>query len=236
MQIYLAEHIIEFLSFENKLLLLHFITNSNINTNTNTNTNEYTHPFMTIAKEYFENKTLRDNGLTGIILFHHANNKRKLYLLQTSTSTTNSATTKQIAKTFVWREGEAEDERDLSQAIRRKYAYDPSKYSQFLGFIDYDKSYVFKVKDTLMKRTTGARCEQATKAKNIASINKIIGASVSKEESERIGDVFTKDNIKPLVDVGVCYFEEFLLRHFQREKRNGKIWFLDPDVAKFQKI
>ena len=227
MQIYAAEHMIEFLSFDNKLLLLHYVTNlSNINDRT-------THIFLRIAKEYFENKTLRDNGITGIILFHHANKKRKLYLLE---SVTQRQGQREVAKTFVWREGEAEDERDLSQAIRRKYAYDPSKYSQFIGFIDYDKSYVFKVKDTLMKRTTGARCEQATKAKNIASINNILKASLSPEVAERIGNVFTKDNIKPLVDTGVCYFEEFLLRHFQREKRNNKVWFLDPDTAKFQKL
>jgi hypothetical protein len=75
------------------------------------------------------------------------------------------------------------------------------------------------------KRTTGARCDQATKAKTIAMLNKIVGS-----------EKWTKENTKKIVDAGLCIVEEFVLRKYNKERKNNKIWFLTPEMAKIYKV
>jgi hypothetical protein len=84
---------------------------------------------------------------------------------------------------------------------------------------------VFKTKDMKAKRTTGARCDQATKAKSLVILSKILG-----EEK------YTKENTKTIVDTGICIMEEFILKKYNKERKNGKVWFLTPEAAKIYKI
>ena len=90
--------------------------------------------------------------------------------------------------------------------------------------MEYDTSskiIAFKVKNRTELRTSGARCDQAGKSKNLILLNKIVGS-----------EKYTKDNIKPLIDIGVCCLEEFLLRYYNMINRNNNIWFLDPSDAR----
>ena len=36
--------------------------------------------------------------------------------------------------------------------------------------------------------------------------------------------------------MGLCIIEEFTLRSYNKEKKDGKIWFLSPEMAKLYKI
>ena len=128
----------------------------------------------------------------------------------------------------IWKEGQAEDERDLSNAIKKMYSVTPSSFYNYIGFIGYDQKnnyLVFKIKDMTSKRNKGARCDQATKAKTLILLNKIVGF-----------EKWNKENTKKIIDMGLCIIEEFTLRSYNKEKKDGKIWFLSPEMAKLYKI
>lgn len=196
---YLLDHILDLLLYEDKLQLLNYITKIQMVDETS---------FEYKIKSYFDRFIIKGAGLTGIIMYNK--DDRKLLILNPDDN---------------WVDAEREDQKDLTNAIKEKYNINPNQYNQYIGFIGYEatnKYLVFKVKDNLAKRTLGARCDQATKAKNIVLLNKIVGEN----------DKYTKDNIKPLTDASVCCLQELLLRHYNSREKNGKIWFLDHTNAK----
>ncbi len=197
---YLLDHILDLLLYENKLLLLNYVTKQTIVDESS---------FEYLIKSYFDKFLIEVAGLTAIIMY----NKETQNILILNKATES------------WVDAEPEDKKDLFKPIEDKYKIDTSKLNQYVGFIGYEntnKYLVFKLKDILAKRTLGARCDQATKAKNITLLNNIIGEP----------DKYTKDNLKPLTDSSVCCLQELLLRHYNQQQRNGKIWFLDPNTAK----
>ena len=44
-------------------------------------------------------------------------------------------------------------------------------------------------------------------------------------------EIFTKANASKIVSQELCVYEEFVLRFFNENKRNGKKWFVTPEVA-----
>jgi len=196
---YLIDHILDLLLYEDKLLLLNYITKLQMVDETS---------FEYKIKSYFDRHIIKGAGLTAIIMYNK--DDRKLLILNADD---------------IWVDAEREDQKDLVDAIKEKYTINSSQFNQYVGFIGYEttnKYLVFKVKDLLAKRTLGARCDQATKAKNLVLLNKIVG----------IDDKYTKDNIKPLTDSSVCCLQELLMRHYNSREKNGKIWFLDHTNAK----
>ena len=81
-------------------------------------------------------------------------------------------------------------------------------------------------------RDTGATCEEAGKDKSIQKLNGILGE-----------DKYTKENTKSQKDndgnitqeaigqIELCVLQEFILRYFNAIKKNGKKWFLTPELA-----
>jgi superfamily II DNA or RNA helicase len=202
--VFLVDHMIEHLLFKEKLALLNFLSQKKV-------LDEMTQ-VEKMAKAYFEQNMLHDNNLTGIVLYDV--NVRKMMILN--------------VKENVWTEAEPEDERDLKNAIAKKYKVNADDFNDIIGFIGYEqksKYLVFKTKDMKAKRTTGARCDQATKAKSLVILNKILG-----EEK------YTKESTKAIVDTGICIMEEFLLKKYNKDRKNGKVWFLTPEAAKIYKI
>jgi superfamily II DNA or RNA helicase len=200
---YLIDHILDLLLYEDKLQLLNYITKLQMVDETS---------FEYKIKSYFDRFIIKGLGLTGIIMYNK--DDRKLLILNPDDT---------------WVDAESEDQKDLTNAIKEKYTINQSQFNQYVGFIGYEttnKYLVFKVKDNLAKRTLGARCDQATKAKNLVLLNKIVG----------VDDKYTKDNIKPLTDSSVCCLQELLMRHYNSREKNGKIWFLDHTNAKLHKF
>ena len=176
------------------------------------------------AKDYFENNSIITKEGTFFILYHL--NKRIVYTLK--------------KKGFV--EAEPEDVRELEMSSEYKKKMDISKeeLNMIIGFIGYEKNnryLIFKTKDMTSKRNTGARCDEAGKQKTLDSLNMILG-------EER----YTKENTKQQKDKSgtviqdatsqteLCVLQEFLLRYFNKIKRNQKIWFLIPEMAAFLKL
>lgn len=164
--------------------------------------------FETMAKEYLDKKILKTDRLTAIILYDV--DKRKILKLDELQNK--------------WVEAEPEDIKDLAEVIKKSFTIKTTDFNNLVGFIDYEDKkqfLVYKVKNISEKRHTGARCDQKTKAKIISMMNEIEG-----EEK------YTKENTKGIIQAEFCPLQEFTLRYYNKEKRNSKIWFLDPETAK----
>ena len=113
-------------------------------------------------------------------------------------------------------------------------------YNKIIGFIGYEKSnryLVFKTKDMLSKRDTGARCDEAGKDKTMKKINEIIGETKYTTETTKMKKDSDGNIIKePTSHTELCVIQEFILRYFDAIKRDNKKWFLTPEMAIFHKL
>lgn len=120
------------------------------------------------------------------------------------------------------------DIEDFKEELKKKML-DISQISDFIGFMmEISKSglIVFKTKNMLDKRSSGARCDQAGKKTQLKILNKIY------EEEEK----YTTANSKDLKIPQLCSEQEFLLRYYDSIKKDGKRWFFNYENALFNKI
>jgi len=90
------------------------------------------------------------------------------------------------------------------------------KYVGFIGFETKQTFMSFKIKDIENLRSTGFRCDQAGKQKIIHILNNLENSNIEK----------TKENVDQL-----SIYQEFLLRLYNKQQRDNKIWFLDTETA-----
>ena len=129
-----------------------------------------------------------------------------------------------------WSEAEPEDKNEilLNEDIRNAWIINKNNLNKIIGFISTDnknKNKVFKTKDISIKRNSGARCDEAGKTKTIKLLNDIVGT-----------EWLTKENTKKLVQIDLCIIEEIFLRYLNKNKSDKKIWFLNSNIAVFNKI
>jgi hypothetical protein len=198
----LVDHIIDMLLFNEKVEVLDYIFNKE----------DYEEgSFEYRVKACLEKKLLVTKRIMGIILYSSGSERKVM-----------------IFKGKRWIDAEPEDIRDISEELVKKMTIQNSSYNKLVGFIGYDNKnryLVFKVKDTLARRNTGARCDEAQKAKRISTINEIFG-----------DEILTKENTKGMVQPEMCAIEELLLRYYQKIRKNDKIWFLDFETALLYKF
>jgi superfamily II DNA or RNA helicase len=170
--------------------------------------NEVEHnSFEDIVKKYLEGKIIKTKRLIGYVLYEKDKIKYVIW---------NDSKKK-------WVPAEPEDERDLNMLLSDKYSFKKDDYSELVGFIGQDqkKTYlIFKIKDIKATRNTGARCDEAGKMKKLQVLNSILGF-----------EKYDKDNTKGMGQAELCTMIEFILRNNNNEIKEGKIWFLDIELA-----
>jgi len=127
-----------------------------------------------------------------------------------------------------WIKAEPEDEREANKYLVDNLTFKKTDYSNLVGFIGKDQknSYmVFKIKDIQAKRNTGARCDESGKSKKIQVLNEILGE-----------DKYDKNNTKTIGQAEFCTIIEFVLRNNNNERKDGKIWFLNIELAALNKF
>ena len=129
------------------------------------------------------------------------------------------------SKYNTWEEGKSELvelENKLKDLIIKK-----EDYNLILGFIGTFKNEinVYKVKQMDKKRNKGARCDQSGKADALNILNSIIG------ENE-----YNVANTKKYNQTFICIIQELYLRYYNSIKKNGKVWFLKPEIAIINEI
>jgi hypothetical protein len=213
---YLVAHMIEILLFEEKLDVMNYLYSlETINKNT----------FEWFAKEYFEQNIIKTKNFTAFIMYKL--NKRMIMILN---------------KSDKWIEAEPEDQREIASSKETKdfLAMKPEDYNRIIGFIGYEKSnryLVFKTKDMLSKRDTGARCDESGKVKTLQKINEILGENKYTNENTKAEKDSDGNVIREAVGhVELCVLQEFLLRYFNTIKREDKKWFISPEMAIWHKL
>jgi len=127
-----------------------------------------------------------------------------------------------------WINAEPEDEIEVGEKIKEKYQINSDTFSSVVGFIGFEKNnryLVFKVKETKAARNKGARCDEAIKSKKIQILNEIVGK-----------DKYNKENTRGAVQSELCSLQELLLRYYNKEKKEKKMWFLSFELAMIYKF
>ena len=85
-----------------------------------------------------------------------------------------------------------------------------------------------------MKRHRGARCDQARKNDTIKTLVEITKNVTLKNNDDEIID---KETIfESMNNIEICVFMEFLLRWYQQENMENKVWFIEPEYSQLLKI
>jgi len=212
----LLSHMIDLLLFEEKIELLNYLYSLG---NITENSIEW------IAKEYFERNSIKTKDFEAIILYKL--NKRAILILN---------------ERGIWVEATPEDQREIANSKEAKtiLTFNINDYNKIVGFIGYEKSnkyLVFKTKDLLAKRDTGARCDEAGKDKTMKKLNEIIGEDKYTNETTKM-QKDAKGNVtrEAVGQIELCVMQEFILRYFEMIKKDGKKWFLTPELAIFFKL
>jgi hypothetical protein len=147
-----------------------------------------------------------------------------------------------LNKNNIWSIAEPEDEREIAtlKEVKEFLSFKSTDYNKIVGFIGYEKSnryLIFKTKDMESKRDTGARCSDATKAKNLTKINEILGEEkYTNETTKAVKDADGNVTFEAVGNVELCVLQEFVLRYFNAIKKDDKKWFLTPEMALWHKL
>jgi hypothetical protein len=208
---YLVAHIIEFLLYDDKLILINYLYSlDSIKQDT----------FEWYAKEYFDLNSIVTKNFNAFIMYNL--NKRMIMILDKDK----------------WVEAEPEDQREIASSKEAKeyLTLNISDYNKIIGFIGYEKSnryLVFKTKDITSKRDTGARCDESGKSKTIQKLNEIIGETKYTTENTK---AIKESGIEAIGQIELCVLQELLLRYFNTIKKNNKKWIFTPEMAIWHKF
>ncbi len=218
---FLVDHIIENLLFNEKVELinkLYFLNEIEENT------------FEWFAKMYFSNQIMIVDDKQYIILYNL--NEQKIIILNKKK----------------WIEALPEDKTDLIQSknidIKKKldilHLYKEGNYNNIIGFIGYEKnnnSLTYKTKNLSSKRDTGAKCDDAG-IKTMTLLNEILGKDkYTKENTKLQKDSITGEIITfAITHTELCVIQEIILRYYNKIQKNGKGWFLTPEMAIYYKV
>jgi len=216
---FLVAHMIELLLFDDKINLMNYIYS--LDSMPQDSLERY-------IKNYFEKKTIITRTFNVFITYNL--NKRMIMILD---------------NTNKWIAARSEDQREIATLPETKefLAFNPNDYNTIVGFIGYEKGnkdLAFKTKNMTSKRDTGARCDQATKNKNLTKLNQIIGEEkYTIENTKAIKDEHGNIIQEAMGNVELCVLKEFILRFFNehpKNGKNGKKWFLTPEMAIWHKF
>jgi hypothetical protein len=210
---FVVSHMMELLSFEEKLGVMNYLYKFNT---LKKGSLEW------FAKSYIEtNSVLTEQSWNVFVMYK--GEKRKFMILQKEPRVWVEATPMQ-ALTL-----------EKSKAIEESVAFSLDRLNQVVGYIGYGKKndvLVFKTRDVLSSRDTGARCDEAGKAEVIKLLNKILGETVYTNENTKIQKDAEGNVIQDAINViELCILLEFLLRYFDAINKDELQWFFTPELA-----
>jgi hypothetical protein len=213
----LTSHIIEELFYKEKLELMNYVYSLDNNITRDS--------FLWYIKKYFNDNIIKTNKNRFFILYDLT--KMKIVLLNGNNE---------------WVHAKPSDISEMNSDVETNNLkhLDKNEYNQYVGFLGYNKkkvAIVFKTIDMNSNRNTGATCETAGKTNTMEKINLILGEKKYTNENTKLkkdkkGNV-TQEAISQLE---LCVTQEFLLRYFNNITKNGKKWFLTPEMVLYYKL
>jgi hypothetical protein len=138
---------------------------------------------------------------------------------------------------------EPEDINEIYERADMILRISPEEYNEIMGFMGYDKQnrfIVFKVKNTTKKRNTGAKCLDKTNSDRLLMLNETIGENKFIDKNEI--DISAEERANGMIPTKrmgkamMCAVQEFMMRYYNKTKKNGKIWFLNFELAMLYKL
>ena len=219
---FLVEHILELLYFKDKVDVMNYVYSID---------KPKKNSFEWFSKNYFEKYIIIVKKIKAIILYDF--NVRKTMILNKDNN---------------WELAEPEDELEINESKEGKKVLNfvaddylnkviPNGIIGFIGYKKNSKNYIFKTKDVFLPRDTGASCIEAGKSKTLATLNKIVGSELyTKETTKIIKDEDGNVLQEAIGENELCVLQEFILRKYNKDKKDNKLWFLTPDMAILYKI
>ena len=213
---FLVAHMIELLLFDDKINVMNYLYSLQ---------SIKQESLEWYAKDYFERNTITTKNFTSFITYKL--NKRMIMILNENNK---------------WVEAQPEDQREIASSKETKdyLSFKLDDYNIVVGFLGYErgnKDLAFKTKNMNSKRDTGARCDQATKNKNLTKLNEIVGENkYTNESTKAIKDEDGNIIQEAVGNVELCVLEEFILRYFNISEHNNKKWFFTPEMAIYHKL
>ena len=209
-------HMIECLLFQDKIHLMNYIYSLE----------QLKDPSLELLiKNYFQLNTITTRKFQAFLMY---NLKKQLIMILDENNT--------------WIEANSEDQREIAATKEAKQylSFNEKEYNNIIGFIGYGKGnnyMVFKTKNMTSKRDTGARCDESGKANIIQKLNKILGEEkYTSQNTKQVKDANGNIISLAISSIELCIFKEFILRFFNSIQKDGKKWFLTPELAIWFKI
>jgi len=212
---FLVSHIIELQLFDEKLEIMNYLYSLE---------KIQRQSLEWYAKEYFEMNSINTKKYTTFIMYKLG--KTMIMILNENNE---------------WIQAEPEQQREIAtdKNVKEFLTFKPEEYNKIIGFIGYEKSnryLVFKTKDISSKRDTGARCDESGKIKTIEKLNEIVGEEKYTKENTKAKKQGKEIVSEAVGQVELCILQEFILRYFNTIKKDGKKWFLMPELALWYKM
>ena len=210
---FLVAHIIETLLYDDKLYLMNYLYSlKKIEKNT----------FHFFAKEYFDSTCIVTKKFKIHLMFQL--NKQMIMILN---------------KENKWVLAGPTDQKEIMSLKETQEKLNINNLNKIIGFIGYEKSnkfLIFKTKNMESKRDTGARCDDAGKIKIMATLNEIIGKEKYTNEYTKKKVVGKKIISEAINNIDLCIIQEFTFRYYDEIQKNGKKWYLSPEIAIYKQI
>jgi hypothetical protein len=210
---FLVAHLLELLLFDDKLNVMNYLYSLDSIPEDS---------FERFAKEYFEHNSITTKQFTAYIAYKL--NKLTILVLEDNTWIPISKST-------------STDEREVATSRETKefLAFDKNEYNTIVGFMGYEKGNAnldFKTKNMTSSRDSGAKCDDAGKAKNMVKLNEILGEErYTNDSTKAVKDANGNVVSEAVGNTELCVIEELVIRFFNEKKEKNKKWFFTPEMA-----
>ena len=209
----IIDHLLDSLFYKEKVDVLNYVYSTTSNIQEGTLEEKVMNYFRRNAVTF---QNTYQSGTTTTILLYNNDAKEEILIFDNNSQK--------------WKKAEPEDKREILESVkvREKWIIKTESLSNLVGFMGYEKQnrYLsFKIKDMKSKRNSGARCDEGGKVKTMKMLNEVIG-------EER----YTSETTKGFVQLELCCLLELIMRYYTKTKVNNKIWFLNSDIALFNKF
>jgi len=222
----LMDHLMGHLQMVHKITLLHYVFDG-VMTEPNID-------MKNRIKQWFVSRQIETTGDYPVIgmAFYDTSLKKGggaiYYVLSTSDNGASTSTVKS------WHPAQTEDVKDLTNHIMENNAVISDDVAHLFGFIGDDMknaNIIFKLKEFSNKRSKGHRCGEMKKEFKLDILRKLISEEVL-DKLKYISPKMDKtldppQRISYYVMHETCVFVEFILRHYDSTKKDGKRWFFD---------
>jgi superfamily II DNA or RNA helicase len=214
LQKYVIYHIMDMMLLNDKLALIQYFYTGKI---TPTPKNETDALMLKTIQEYLGERLMSSGGRVAVLL--NKENGWKLFVKPDEEEPVKD-------KEEAWNEGEPEDYKLFEKEIDR-FDVEDDEINDIVGFTNMfkDREMVFRIKNVVQSRNNkGAVCgNSTTKADVVKLTNQLLKTNVYDVKSE-------------FFNFGMCVIIEMLMRYYTEIKKNGKVYYLNPEQTAINDI